>query len=1041
MNIRLPLFLCCLFFLSRLSAAPADDPHVREPVKSAPRRVADRLYFTPACPIVAQTFNTSYDVNGAISDPSSVGWYLDASQVTSAVYFSIKSHRIKAQTLGGEGVWYSRVFDISGYTGIQVDAKISSEGTLTSSEYVKVSYILDNGPETLIATYTGNFGTPMVTSPQMTGKKVQIVIRLKNTTVGNSDYYIEQYDVFKEVGPCTVTSSIPVTISPSSPAALTCNNPSVTLSAGTTATGTTTYSWSGPSGFLSAAQNITVSTAGSYTVTGTNAAGTGSATVTVTANNSAPDLTATGATLVCGTSATISASSSVAGAVFNWTGPNGFSSALANPTVNNAGTYTVTVTNPTTGCTASQSVAVTTGSAAPAVFWLEDFTLPNGTTSDTGATAWTAVTSGTGTYSVQNNEFKTSFSGQTLGVWTSGVIDISRQTNTTFSVDLRSETASSGDFFENADYVSVYYKLDGGPAVLVYADSAGIGSSTTGTASVTVNSPVLNGHTLQVIINTDNSDPTERYYFDNVKLTGTPVLVNAVATAGGKLTCTNAAVTLTGSTVASGATFSWTGPGEFTSTAQNPVAGTAGIYTLTVTAGGCSATDTALVALDTVRPQALTTTAVPVSMQLTCTNSSVVFTAGSSTPGVGYSWSGPSGPVSSSTVATATAVGVYTLTATNPANGCSASVSSTVTQNINAPGGVTTTADPATAQITCAHPSVSLTGGSTTPGVTFSWSGPSGFSANGAIATVTSPGIYTLTVTDPTNGCLTLLPGTVTKNQSVPIGLSASPSDVISCFSPSIDLQGSSTTPGVSFSWTGPNGFTANTAIAETDQPGPYTLLVTNPANGCTASTGTTVLADTATPTGVTASNNGPLNCITTSVTLTSSSTTDGVDFTWVTPDLKFIAGSTTAVTTPGTYTIRVTNDENGCSAQATTTVVSNTTGCAGTSAVAMGAGVARVPALPDALFDSATGFTYKAYPNPFRSTVSVEFVSPESAPVAVELYSPSGYKEQVLFNGRANAYQDYKITLGASGLSSGPHFCIIRTAQKIYSIKLLLVK
>jgi hypothetical protein len=1029
MNLFVPLFRHVFFFFlicffGRLSAAP--------------RKAGDRLYFTPACPIVAQNFNTSYDVNGATSDPSSVGWYLDASKVPNAVYFSIKSHRIKAQTLGGEGVWYSQVFNISGYTGIQVDAKISSEGSFTSSEYVKVSYILDGGPETLIATYTGSFGTPMVTSPQMTGKKVQLVIRMYNVTAGNSDYYIEQYDVFKEVGPCSVTT-IPVSIGASNSGVLTCSSPSVQLSASTTATGTTTYSWSGPNNYTSSAQNPTVTAAGSYTVIATNSAGTGSATFTVTANNSAPGVTATGAALGCGTSAGISASSSVAGALFQWTGPNGFSSTSANPTVNTPGTYTVTVTNPATGCTASQSVSVTTGTAAPAVFWLEDFALPNGTTSDAGATAWTSATSGAGTYSVQNNEFKTSFSGQAEGVWTSGVIDISRQKNTVISVDLRSETASANDFFENLDYVSVYYVLDGGAPVRVYADSAGIGSTTTGTASLTVSSAALNGSTLQMIIKTSNSDPTERYYFDNVKLTGTPLTLNAVATAGGELTCTHSSVALTGSTVATGATFSWTGPGGFSSGVQNPVVTASGIYTLTVTAGGCTATDTALVALDTVTPQALTTTAVPVSMQLTCTNSSVVFTAGSSTPGVSYSWVGPNGPVSSTTVATATATGVYTLTATNPANGCTATVSSSVTQNITPPSGVTTTASPATAQITCAHPSVSLTGGAATPGVTFGWSGPGGFNANGATATVSDPGVYTLTVTDPTNGCVTQLPGTVTKNVSVPVGLAASASDIISCFSPTIDLQGGSTTPGAGFSWTGPNGYTANTAIAETDQPGAYTLLVTNPANGCTASIGTTVLADTASPAGVTAANNGPLNCINTTVTLSSSSTTPGVDFTWVTPDFNFLAGSSVTVTAPGVYTIVVTNDGNGCSSQATTTVVKNTTGCAGSTAVATGA--FRTSVLPDATVDSVTGFTYKSYPNPFRTTTVVEFVSPVSSAVTVELYSTAGYKERVLFSGPVNANEHYKISIGAEGLSLGAHFCVIRTAEKVYSIKLLLVK
>jgi hypothetical protein len=67
--------------------------------------------------------------------------------------------------------------------------------------------------------------------------------------------------------------------------------------------------------------------------------------------------------------------------------------------------------------------------------------------------------------------------------------------------------------------------------------------------------------------------------------------------------------------------------------------------------------------------------------------------------------------------------------------------------------------------------------------------------------------------------------------------------------------------------------------------------------------------------------------------------------------------------------------------------------------------------------------------------------VSPESTAVSVELYSLSGYKESVLFNGRVNANQNYKLTMGAGGLSSGTHFCVIRTAEKVYSIKLLLVK
>lgn len=1026
-----------LFLSSLFGEQVCASPHI-SPGRPVPTRIDNRLYFTPACPIVAQTFNNAADVNGATSDPSSTGWYLDASKVPNATYFSVKSHRLKAQTLGGEGVWYSQVFSIAGYTDVQIDAKVSNEGTKSSSEYVKIYHKLDGGPEILDTAMYGDMGTPLVTSKKMTGNTVQIVIRIYDTTQGNSEYYIEQYDVFKEVGPCTVTT-IPVTINPTNSGILTCLNPSLTLTASTTATGSTTYSWSGPNNFTSTVANPVISTAGTYTVIATNTAGTGTASYTVTANNSAPDLTATGAALGCATSATISASSSVSGATYSWTGPNGFTSTSQNPTVSAAGTYTVTVRNPTTGCTASQSVSVTAGAAAPTVFWLEDFTLPNGTTSDTGATPWTSATTGVGTYSVQNNEFKTSFSGQAEGVWTSGVIDISQKSNTTFSVDLRSETASSSDFFETADYIRVYYTLDGAAPVLVYEDLAGIGSTTTGTASVTISSAALNGSHLQIIIKTNNSDPTERYYFDNVKITGTPS-VNALATAGSILTCTNTSVSLTGSSTTTGATYSWTGPGNFTSTAQNPTVTVSGIYTLTVTAGGCTASDTALVSRDTAAPAALTTTAVPVSAQLTCTNSSVTFTAGSSTPGVSYTWIGPNGALPSSSVATVSSIGTYTLTATNPVNGCTASASSTVTQNITAPGGVTTTADPTTAQITCIHPTVLLTSSSTTAGVTFSWSGTD-FTATGASATVNAPGVYTVTVTDPTNGCVTTLPGTVTKNTSVPVGLSASPSDIISCFTPVIDLQGSSTTPGATFSWAGPGGYTASTATAETDRPGSYTLTVTNPANGCTASTGTSVTADTVTPKGVTASNNGPLNCINTSVTLTGGFSTATGDYLWVTPGNTFISGANTVVTTPGVYTFVVTDDDNGCASQTTTTVVQNTTGCSSGAALSPGSASSVGRQLQDATTDALTGFSYKAYPNPFTTTTFIEFTAPVSSLVTVDICNSYGYREKLLFNKTVIAGQVYRLELGAGGLPSGAHFCVIRNNGKTYTSKLILIK
>jgi hypothetical protein len=753
---------------------------------------------------------------------------------------------------------------------------------------------------------------------------------------------------------------------------------------------------------------------------------------------------ATGGTLGCANpTVTLQGSSTTAGATFKWTGPNNFASIVQNPTVSIPGVYTLTVTNPTTGCTGTATATVSL--PASSSLWLETFGQSNGTTSDNGTSPWSVQYAPPGSiFSVQNNEFEVSNSGligtTNESVWASGVIDISGKTNVSISANIRSAVSpgaaldSSGPYM---DYLRFYYKLNGGPEVLFFENIAAVNFNST--VNTLISSGLLNGNTLQIIIRARATGSDEFFYFDNIQVWGGSAL-NTVASANGELTCVKNAVPLSGSSALPGVSYSWTGPNNFSSTAQNPTVSAPGIYTLTVSQGGCTGTDTALVAQDTARPAALTTTAVPVSAQLTCSNSNVTFTPGSSTPGTTYAWAGPGGALSSTGAVTVSATGTYTVTATNPGNGCTATASSTVTQNITAPGGVSTTANPVTAQITCDHSSVTLTSNSTTPGVTFSWSDANGVVVGtGATVAVTSPGVYTVSVTDPNDGCVTALPGAVTKNISVPVGLTASPSDIISCFTTVIDLQGGSTTPGATFAWSGPGGFTADTAEAETSTPGSYTLTVTNPANGCTASAATIVLADTATPANVTASNNGPLNCINTSVTITSSSSTPGGDFTWVTPGNSFISGATAVVTVPGTYTIQVTNDENGCFSQATTTVLQNTTGCPGSTTVTPGAVSGR--SMEGFSADAVTGFAYKTYPNPFSTTAFIEFVSPVSAPVRVEIYNSFGYAETLLFNNTVTAGQLYKLQLGAGGLSSGTHFCIIRSGGKVYSSKLILIK
>jgi PKD repeat protein len=199
--------------------------------------------------------------------------------------------------------------------------------------------------------------------------------------------------------------------------------------------------------------------------------------------------------------------------------------------------------------------------------------------------------------------------------------------------------------------------------------------------------------------------------FGNSTPSSQTLTINQTPTAAASNTgpfCVQSTITLNGSGTG---TYSWIGPGTYTSTQQNPVRnnallGMAGTYTLIVTNNGCSDTSTTVVTVN-FKPTSVITGGTSF-----CANDSLTLSAASSTGGgpntvAGYQWQLAGSPISGANSVTynATQAGVYSVIVTNSAN-CSAT-SGNKTLTVNALPNVSATAFPA--DTICSGDSLTLT--------------------------------------------------------------------------------------------------------------------------------------------------------------------------------------------------------------------------------------------------------------------------------------------------------------------------------------------
>lgn len=768
---------------------------------------------------------------------------------------------------------------------INAGSPISTCGTQTTTLTGSgaATYIWNTGP----ATSTLNVSPTTTTSYTLTGTSSQGCVNSAVTTVS--------------VNPVPATS-----VSASSPTI--CSGSSATL----TANGGGTYLWS--TGSTNTIISVTPASATVYTVTATNSFSCSASSTLNVGVNALPTINSTSTTICAGKQGTIAASG---GSTYVWSNSATTSTTAVSPATTTNYTVIGTAAN---SCTNS-AVAQVSVNALPSI------TVNSTTLCANSSTTLTA--SGGNVYS-----WSTSASGPN--------IIVTPASNTSYTVTGTAVTGCSNTAVSNVT-VLVIPQLVSTPSVSPSNCSASTGSITnitvsgmpsltytwTNGASTNVgSSPNLNTqpagtYNLQV---KDGNGCLNNFGPYSIINPGAPIAPTASASAN--QLCAGASINLFSNSSAIGATYNWSGPNSFSSTAQNPVIPGAtnimsGVYSVYATASGCSgaATNVTVTVNNNPAPVANST------FSNYCAGGSVLLFASSAST---YTWTGPNSFSSSIqnptiTPASINASGVYQLTVTNTA-GCFGTTSISVTVNSNP-----LLSASANNTAVCSGNAINLIASG---GNTYSWSGPNGFTSSSQNPTITpsstlTSGAYSVTTTNTVTGCTTNTVVMINVN-SLPVFTAAVNSQSICSNSP-IQLTAFGNNI-VNYLWAGPLSYTANGATqtltnASPANAGNYTVTVTD-NNSCQSALIVPVFVYSLSPVNANAGSATNTFCTGSLINLFGAS--NAVSYNWGGPNNYTSSIQNPVITNAqnsaaGVYTLTVI-DNNNCSNSDTVNINMNTT-------------------------------------------------------------------------------------------------------------------
>ena len=735
------------------------------------------------------------------------------------------------------------------------------------------------------------------------------------------------------IGNVTVSSSGNPDASITKERDLDCNNIDSRLT-GSSTIANVTYAWTGPSGPLGNTPEITVTDPGTYTLVVSLPNGC-STTVTemIAQDISTPDVSASVSNeLDCiNLIATLEGSSTTTGADFAWVGPNGFTSAIAEPTVSDSGDYTLTVTGPN-GCSDDTIVTVIQNATAPIA--------DAGVMQSVDCTNTDAILGGGNTSIGTEFSYEWTLDGDpailgtdptlmtsTGGVYTLTVVNTNNNCTSTSTVQVDENkilpTADAGpNAFLTCSMRTVVLggaSSTGGEFTYEWTDGSGAVVSN----DMTYMTTLIDTYTLQVT-NTNTGCLSD----DQVVVDEDPYSPMAVIAPAADITCAEPLVMLesTGSTAGSGIEYGWyDNNNALVSTDPDIEVSVSGSYKLVVTDTNVGCADSIIMRVNENITPPLGSAGVDQSLDCSTNEVTLQGSVAGDQADFSFQWFDEmANPVGSDIELVTSTPGVYDLIITNIENGCTRASAATVNDNNvypDADAGVSVV-------VTCADPQVEIGGSNSSmgPEIIHEWFDSSGdLIGNSPTIMVSGDDTYLLVVTNASSSCSSEESVVVTMDQVEPQANIAIPA-LITCRDPNSALDGSASTASngaLSYQWTDPSGTAISDVIdASANVAGTYTLTVTDLQNGCQNTTTMLVEEDTAAP-NVEVTNPEIINCYGNFVEVNYNAPDGPITPIWQDVDGNTLSTEETYLATEvGTVVLLATSQSNGCVSTASIDIV-----------------------------------------------------------------------------------------------------------------------